>query len=177
MRRDLYHYFKGDIESVYNAYVAVLRAEPFHKEPNLAPYSLISFGLGMSFKFNMNGGTVHIHLAPRGTGTAIQVRYSIVQLVGARYRAYDKLLTDHVAAVLGYAAEPLEELADAYFEASSAQPALTETKAIEVQPVEVVAEEVEEVPAPTGRPQFCGKCGKRIDPEDNYCGSCGAKIE
>ena len=50
MRRDLFHYFDTDVQTVYKAYLDVLRAKPFGKEPGQTPYRLLSFGIGYSFK-------------------------------------------------------------------------------------------------------------------------------
>lgn len=151
MRRDLFHYFDADVETVYKAYLSILREKPFGKEPGQTPYSLLSFGIGFSFKFNMNGAGVHIHFAPKGNGTAIQVRYSIAQLFGARYQAYDQLMTSHVEAKLGKKAQPLATLEDSYFEPKQA-------------------------PTQSGS-AFCPNCGKQLRIEDHFCPGCGKKVE
>ncbi|MCR5348212.1 MAG: zinc ribbon domain-containing protein [Bacilli bacterium] len=161
MRRDLFHYYKGDVKTVFDAYYKILRQEPFRKEPTIIPNKLITFGIGFSFKFNMNGGAVHIHFAKRGEGTAVQVRFTIAQLFGARYKAYDKLMCDHVEKVLGYRGEPMNVLGDEYFDA---QP--------EPEP------EPKSTPSlPQGGAAFCPKCGQKLNPGDKYCPSCGNKLE
>ena len=116
MRRDLFHYFKGSPEEVYNAYLSILKEEPFHKNPDQTPNRMLVFGLGMSFKFNMNGGSVHIYFAQKDEGTAVKVHYSIAQLFGARYGAYDDLMLEYVEKALGYSAEPISDLPKDYFD-------------------------------------------------------------
>ena len=116
MRRDLFHYFQGSPEEVYNAYLSALKNEPFKKNPDETQNKMLVFGLGMSFKFNMNGGSVHIYFAPKDSGTAVKVHYSIAQLFGARYGAYDELLIENVEKLLGYKAEPISDLPKDYFE-------------------------------------------------------------
>jgi hypothetical protein len=87
MRRDLFHYFEADVKTVYNAYIQAIK-EKFGKDCEAEAYHTISFGLNASLKYNMNGGACHVHLIPYRTGTAVAVRYTIVQLVGARYEAH-----------------------------------------------------------------------------------------
>ena len=199
MRRDLFHFYKGDVKTVYQAYLKVLRAQPFHKEPGQSPYTMLTFGLGFSFKFNMNGGSVHIHFAKRNGGTAVQVRYSIVQLFGARYKAYDKQLTDYVSRALGYEAEPLEVLGDKFFEGGDeVYPDANDDKPA---PKAINAPKEEELTCPgcgkkvkagsafcpdcghkidtpeKKRPAFCVKCGAPLGPDDLFCPKCGEKIE
>ena len=156
MRRDLYHYFNEQIETVFNAYAKVLSEPPFGKAPATTPYSMITFGIGYSFKYNMNGAAVHIHFARKGNGTAVQVRYTIVQLFGARYQAYDNLLTSKVELALGARSQAMSPLSDSYFETEQSSNLYSPSK-------------------PENR--FCGKCGAPINPGDAYCRSCGSKIE
>lgn len=96
MRRDLFHSFTYDIKVVFEAYVNAIKNPPFKKIPTAEEYSVISFKLGTSLVYNMNGGAVTIHLSKNGNGTNVQVRYSIVQLFGARVQAYDDLLYSKV---------------------------------------------------------------------------------
>lgn len=151
MRRDVFHYFDTDVQTVYKAYLDVLRAKPFGKEPGQTPYRLLSFGIGYSFKYNMNGAGVHVHFAPKGRGTAIQVRYSIAQLFGARYGAYDRLLTKCVEEKLHIKAQELSAMEDSFFEQTA------------------------EIPSSSGA-SFCSNCGKALQPDDRFCPGCGKKV-
>ena len=88
MRRDIGFYVEADIAQVYKAYLSAAVNPPFERDCRDEPFHTISFGVNYSFKYNMNGGSCNIHLMPYGTGTAVNMRFSIAQLVGARYEAY-----------------------------------------------------------------------------------------
>ena len=172
MKRDLFHQYNTDIKLVYEAYLSVLKVDPFRKNPAETPYSLLSFGIGLSYKYNMNGGSVLIHFSEKDGGTLVQVRFSIVQLFGARYKAYDKLLTDLVIKHLG----PQVTIGPAIEKAvNDNEP----EEIIEEKPVKEQIQEtkVVEESTPKPRPKFCGKCGYPLEPNGNFCGRCGAKIE
>ena len=95
MKKDLFHYYEADLETVFNAYVSAVKKQ-FGKDCSVKPFHTISFGLNFSFKYNMNGGSCHVHFMPYNTGTAVGVRYSIAQLMGARYSAHDADMTKYV---------------------------------------------------------------------------------
>lgn len=99
MRRDVFHTFDHDLKTVYDAFVEVLNKKPYERNPSLET-NLISYSIGSSFKYNMNGGAVNIHFSREGNVTKIQIRYSIVQLFGARVGAYDEALIQKVKEVL-----------------------------------------------------------------------------
>lgn len=100
MRRDICHYYEADLQSVYNAYAKVA-GEKFGKNCEFHNGYKLSFALNFTFRYNMNGGACTVHFMPCKSGTAVNVRYSIAQLVGARYNAYDEELTKNVVAHLG----------------------------------------------------------------------------
>ena len=100
MVRDICHYYEADLRSVYNAYAQVATVT-FEKKCEYHNEYKMSFGLNFSMRYNMNGGACIIHFMPCQTGTAVNVRFVIAQLVGARYEAYDEELTRHVVALLG----------------------------------------------------------------------------
>lgn len=152
MRRDLYHNYPYYIDDVYNAYVEAIQNEPFKKKPHLES-NLIAFDIGFSFKYNMNGGACHIHLDETDTGTSVQVRYSIVQLFGARCEAYDKALTEKV-----------EEY-------------LRNIPAIEPEPEPEFEQEIEPENEDIVCPNFCSNCGTQLQPDMNFCPTCGHKIK
>ena len=99
MRRDICHYYEADLQSVYNAYAKVAR-EKFGKDCEYHNGYKLSFALNFTFRYNMNGGACTIHFMPCQSGTAVNVRYSIAQLFGARYEAYDEELTKNVVEIL-----------------------------------------------------------------------------
>ena len=100
MKRDICHYYEADLQSVYNAYAKVA-SEKFGKNCKYHNGFKLSFHLNFTFIYNMNGGSCTIHFMPYNSGTAVNVRYSIVQLFGARYGAYDDALTKNVVEILG----------------------------------------------------------------------------
>lgn len=100
MRRDICHYYEADLQSVYNAYAKVA-SEKFGKNCEYHNGYKLSFALNFTIRYNMNGGACTVHFMPCRSGTAVNVRYSIAQLLGARYNAYDEELTKNVVAILG----------------------------------------------------------------------------
>ena len=100
MRQDICHYYEAALPAVYNAYAQVAK-EKFGCKCDYHNQYKLSFGLKFSLKYNMNGGVCTIHLMPCQTGTAVNVRFTLVQLAGARYKAYDEDLTKNVASLLG----------------------------------------------------------------------------
>ena len=106
MKRDVFHYYEADIKAVCNAYVDAVK-EKFGKDCCFEPYHTITFGLPFSLKYNINGGACHIHFIPYKSGTAVGIRYTIVQLFGARYKAHDADMTEFVNNVLGTSAKEI----------------------------------------------------------------------
>ena len=101
MRRDIVRYFEAPVDVVFEAYLKTASEKPFERSCSVERYHTITFGLGMSFIYNMNGGACTIHFAKYNSGTAVDVRFSIVQLVGARYKQYEMLLFQHAQSNLG----------------------------------------------------------------------------
>ena len=101
MRRDCFHYFESDVKSVFAAYIKVAK-EKLRKDCSTSPYHTVDFGLNSSLKYNMMyGGSCHVHFIPYKTGTAVGVRYTLVQVSGARYKALDSYITKFVEQELG----------------------------------------------------------------------------
>ena len=84
MRRDVCHFYPIHVIGVYKAYVRAIK-EVFDADCSEEPYHTLTFGLKFSFKYNMNGGFCHVHLMPYRGGTAVDIRYTIVQALGAKY--------------------------------------------------------------------------------------------
>ena len=99
MRRDICLYYEKELPEVFSAYVEAINKR-FGKDCNPAPYHTIQFALSFSFKYNMNGGGCTVRLMPHGRGTAVNVRYSIAQAVGARYEAHCRDLSNFVESIL-----------------------------------------------------------------------------
>lgn len=99
MRRDLAFFYPVPVNVVYNAYVQTAMKK-FGKDCKQNPFTTLSFGLNFSFKYNMNGGSCTIHFMPYQNGTAINLRYTIVQAMGARYKAHAQDLNNFAADII-----------------------------------------------------------------------------
>lgn len=88
MRRDIGFYIEANIQQVYEAYLNAATHKPFERTCDQTPYHTISFGVNFSVKYNFNGGACNIHFMPSGTGTAVNMRFSLAQAFGARYEQY-----------------------------------------------------------------------------------------
>ena len=108
MRRDVMHFFNADVRTVYQAYLTAAQNPPFSRTCEQKPFYSFQFGLNFSMKYNMNGGSCTLHFIPYGSGTAVDLRFSVAQLAGARFEAYDRALADKVIDILRVPAQPLK---------------------------------------------------------------------
>ena len=174
MRRDVIHYYERNIADVYGAYKAAAM-QKFGKNCREEPYHTLSFGLNYSFRYNMNGGACTVHFMPYNTGTAVNIRYSIAQLYGARYGAHDKEMSAFVTSVLGVPAMDLKIDPEIFLleqnkvSAGSYTPPAPSYQPAPAQPAQTYQ-------APSASPKFCAKCGAKLDPGAKFCGGCGNKI-
>lgn len=192
MRRDVIHYYEKGIAEVFEAYRAAAM-QKFGKDCNAEPYHTLSFGLNYSLRYNMNGGACTVHFMPYKTGTAVDVRYSIVQLAGARYGAHDREMSTFVSSVIGAPALDLQIDPETFLldqnkvsaAAYTARPAAPVNQPRPAQPVNVQPTQTyQPAPQPASRPapqpvranNFCGKCGGRLQPGARFCGKCGNRI-
>ena len=178
MRRDVMHYYERNIADVYGAYKAAAM-QKFGKDCREEPYHTLSFGLNYSFRYNMNGGACTVHFMPYNTGTAVNIRYSIVQLAGARYGAHDKEMSTFVTSVLGVPAMDLKIDPEIFLLEQNKVYAgsYTTPAAPAYQPAPPVQQPVQTYqPAPAASPKFCARCGNRLSPGAKFCGGCGNKI-
>ena len=179
MRKDIVHYFEARIDRVFNAYREAA-FQKFGKDSQAQPFHTVSFGLNYSLKYNMTGGSCNVHLIPYNTGTAVDVRYAVAQLAGARCGAYDAELTKYVCQILGIQAQKLELGIDTFLDPRNqvtsvpgAQPAM---RAAAQAPASAAVSAPAAAPAPARRALFCKTCGARLEPGDVFCGSCGRRI-
>ncbi len=105
MKRDICCTYDREVVEVFNAYVRAIR-DAFAKDCTPQYYHTISFGLNFSFFYNMTGGVCTVHLIPFENGTAVDVRYSVIQPCGARYGAHCLALTQRVEQILGCLSKP-----------------------------------------------------------------------
>ena len=173
MRRDICFFIPADVQSVYNAYLSALGNDKFRRECAQEPYHTLTFGLNFSAKFNFNGGSCTLHFMPWQGGTAVDMRFSLAQLGGAKYEKYANELNADTMALIGTTVQkvsiPVETFLDprnkvyangAPAQASAPAPALVPTPA---------------PAAPTGR--VCAKCGYVLSDDAQFCMMCGSKYE
>lgn len=154
MRRDVGFYFEAKIDQVYRAYLSAATGAPFGRSCKEEPYHTITFGLNFSGKYNMNGGSCTIHLMPSGTGTAVNIRFSIAQLGGAHCERYAQDLHIAMQSYLAVAPRPTKYNMDDFLKPanqvtpasvqSAPAPAVKPTPVVVAEPAPVVVAE----PAP-----------------------------
>ena len=170
MRRDIGFYVEAKIDQVYQAYLNAASNPPFERDCTQEPYHTISFGVNYSFKYNMNGGSCNIHFAPSGTGTAVNMRFSIAQAAGARYEKYASDLNNAMRAFLPVALYPAEYNMDDFLKPENQITPAT------LQPLPVPSNEPV---APAAAPQadadvrYCTGCGSALTPGVRFCSQCG----
>lgn len=166
MRRDVCYYFASDVQTIYNAYLTAATNAPFKRGCAQTPHSVISFGLNYSMKYNMNGGSCTIHFMPYNNGTAVNLRFSIVQLAGARYEKYANDLTNAATAVCNVHASRAD-IPISVFTTAEAAPSVP-------QPAAAPQVTAPQPAAPQGA--VCPKCGRALNADDAFCGGCGTKV-
>lgn len=192
MRNDIGFYIEADVASVYNAYLKALKGEPFRKSCNEQPYHTISFGLNPSLRFNINGGSCHIHLMPHGVGTAVNIRFTVVQAVSPRYGKYAEILNNTFMKYLPVQPHPAKYNMDDFLRpenqvvpSNAAEPACAPVP-VAAEPACAPAPAVAEpatAPAPVAAepavasvPRFCGNCGAKLESNLRFCTQCGTPI-
>lgn len=165
MRRDIGYYYEAKIDQVYHAYLQAATNPPFERTCNYTPLHTISFGLNYSFKYNMNGGSCNLHFMPYGSGTAVNIRFSIAQAFGARYEKYAQDLCRAVQRFLPVAPCPASFNMDDFL-----RPENQVTSAAPAAP---------KAPAPAPAPStaaHCAGCGSPLAPNARFCSRCGAPV-
>lgn len=172
MRRDVCYFFPASVDAVYNAYYGAATNSRFRREPNQEPYHTMSFGLNFSMMYNFNGGACTLRFMPYQNGTAVNLRFSIAQLVGARYEKYAEDLTEDAVKLLGVAGQTLNLDVELF-----TAPGNQITPAMMQQPVyaPVPMQAPPHVPA---QPQglFCMYCGAALQTGDRFCSACGKPV-
>lgn len=193
MRRDIGYYIEADVKTVYEAYLKAATNKPFERSCKQEPYHTIAFGVNYSFKYNMNGGACNIHFMPHGSGTAVNIRFSIAQGVGARCEKYAQDLNRAMQAFLPVTPrataynmdeflKPQNMITPATYQQTAA-PAPTPTAT--PVPTPAPAPTPIPTPVPTSNPaprpaasnaQFCIGCGSQIIPGARFCCACGKEV-
>ncbi len=106
MIKDIFCYYEKDVPTVYNAYLRAVSVL-FKKEVRTLEYHTISFNLGFSWIYNMNGGTCEIYFIQHENGTAVALHYNVLQMVGARFDKHFGDINKHVVSVILTGAMPV----------------------------------------------------------------------
>lgn len=191
MRRDLCYFYPVDVCTLYNVYLTAASNPPFDKTCKQTPYHTISFGLNYSLKYNMNGGACTLHFIPWQNGSAINMRFSIVQSLGARYKAYAEDLNNCVAKLLGIPGketaidvelflDPRNQVAIApgMMPPPPAQPVpVAQPMAARQQPYPPVQQSAfPQAQPPAPKINFCPQCGAPVQGVANFCNKCGKDL-
>ena len=163
MRREICHYFATDVPYVFKAYKQVIK-EIFNENCTETPYHTLSFSLGFSFRYNMNGGVCTLHFMPYNNGTAVCIRYTIVQAFGARYGAHDKHMLKLVEKKLNLNGQDINLDIELFLkEENHFIPNSTPVNTPEI------------IPDNPAFVAFCPKCGIKFAEKDLFCYNCGHK--
>ncbi len=193
MRRDICYFFAADVPAVYNAYLAAATNAKFRRECGQEPYHTLTFGLNFSAKYNMNGGSCTIHFIPYNGGTAVDLRFSIAQLAGARYERYANDLTNDTVAVLGIPGQQFKldineflnernKLTPHNIAPSAPAPTYEPAPPPETAPTTNLrmSSSMMTPPRPASAPSgshFCSNCGQALAETDAFCSGCGTKVQ
>ena len=183
MRRDIGFYIEADVKTVYEAYLKAATNKPFERSCKQEPYHTIAFGVNYSFKYNMNGGACNIHFMPHGSGTAVNMRFSIAQGVGARCEKYAQDLNRAMQAFLPVTPRSTAYNMDEFLKPQNMITPATYQKAAAPAPAPVAAPAPAPVaaPVPVAAPapsnvQYCVGCGTQIIPGSRFCCGCGREV-
>lgn len=176
MRRDICFYFESDVVNVYKAYIAAATNSQFRRECHEEPYHTFSFGVNFSFKYNMNGGSCTLHFMPYGSGTAVDLRFSLAQGVGARYGKYAADLSNAASSYIGVPYSQANiDINEFLKEENKVTASAVTPPSVPAQPVaaQPVAPQPESTPFV---PKFCANCGTKLLENAKFCVNCGQKI-
>lgn len=172
MRRDVCYYFETDSKTLYDTYLTAAKNPPFGRTCDEKPYHTFSFGLNYSFKYNMNGGACTLRFIPMKTGAAVNLRFSIAQLAGARYESYADYLTEHAEKILHLRAQRCNINVDEFMKADS----LVFSSSAAPSPVTAQpTAQLQAAPAASCE-QYCSACGNKVPAGDAFCKFCGAPL-
>ena len=180
MRRDLGFYVEAKIADVYQAYLNAATHAPFDRDCKEEPFHTISFGMNFSMRYNMNGGSCNLHFMPCGSGTAVNIRFVVAQLVGARYEAYAQELNKAMQKFLPVIPMPAKFNMDDFTKPENQVTPGTYRQSIPAAPVAAPAM-ANPAPMPAAQTQFvsrfCTNCGTPLSEGSRFCTQCGAAVK
>ena len=167
MRRDICYYYRADVQTVYDGFYRAI-CKDFDKSPSINPPFTIGVDLKFSFRYNMNGGACTVRFMPSNGGTLVNLRYSIAQLMGARYGAHAEAIEKAVYQTINLRGESTSVDAEIFVRYEKEQMLKQSGQCAPAQPAQHVAN------APTGT---CTKCGMQYSSGQKFCVNCGEKIQ
>ena len=177
MKRDLCYYFAAPLYPVFDAFVQGAK-QKFGKNCKIDAYKTISFGLDYSFKYNMNGGSLTVHFMPYQGGTAVDLRYTVVQLMGARYQKHASDVLAFVNSFVGVQAQPIQLDINQFLAYEANTPSAKVQQA--QTPIQQMPAQQTPVQQPVRQPvqqrRFCTGCGAPVAPNTAFCMNCGTKL-
>lgn len=175
MRRDVGFYIEANIQQVYQAYLTAASNKPFERDCKQEPFHTISFGVNFSMKYNMNGGACILHFMPYGTGTAVNIRFSIAQAAGARYGKYAEDLNRAAQPYLPVPICPASYNMDDFLRPENqVTPVSLQQQAA---PQAFVPQQPPASPqAPAAPAGYCAHCGNPIAQGSRFCAHCGTQV-
>lgn len=190
MRRDLAYFYPLPVNQVFDAFYRAAN-QKFGKQCKADPFKTIQFALNYSFKYNMNGGSITAHFMPYQNGTAVNLRYTIVQAFGARYQAHARDYTQFADGLLHTTGKPaninIQQFLDYEARTPSNMPAQGQPP-MQQAPQQQMPQQPMQGQQPMQRPvqqpapqqgmgnSFCTKCGAPLAQNANFCVKCGNKI-
>lgn len=180
MRKDFCYFAQCDEKTLFNAYLQAIQTL-FDTHATLSPYYRIKFDLGFSFKYNMNGGACTLHIMPVNGGSAVNIRYSIVQLCGARCGTHAKNLTEEASRILGFSptecninVKDFVAYADRItaFGTQNSSNAFTSSNC--TPDTKITCPKCKAIIL--GNSKFCTNCGVKTAPITQKCTECGTEV-
>lgn len=171
MRRDLGFYVEAKIADVYQAYLNAATHKPFERDCKEEPFHTISFGMNFSMRYNMNGGSCNLHFMPCGSGTAVNIRFVVAQLAGARYEAYAQELNKAMMVYLPVMPQPAQFNMDDFLKPENQITPGTYRQSIPAAPAPSAQPAQQQM-----TPRFCANCGNALQPGSRFCTRCGKAV-
>ncbi len=176
MRRDICCLFDKPLPEVFDAYVKAAKTL-FDQNAGVECYHTIKIGLKYSFKYNMNGGECLVHFIPWENGTAVNVRYVMVQLFGAKYEAHYKDLLCTVEKILCIKSKPASIDMELFTKSESKVYSLNDSRLSNLTSTTFVNAEPQSASAQNREKnfKFCTQCGAKLESNALFCSACGKK--
>ena len=186
MKRDLCYYFAAPLYPVFDAFVQGAK-QKFGKNCKIDAYKTISFGLDYSFRYNMNGGSLTVHFMPYQNGTAVDLRYTVVQLMGARYQKHADDVLAFVNSFLGVQGQKIQLDINQFlaYEANTPSAQVQQAQAPMRQPMrqpmqqpmqQPIQQSIQQPMQQMPQRRFCTDCGTPVAPDSVFCTNCGKRL-